>query len=193
MISGQCRIPEPYLGFSSLLVLSRQLPLYVRNKIKQTNKQSTNNQERGGGRRREKDVTRVEKSRTTATRYYNHWGGLPQLLLRQTFDHLAFLVPSLQQFLGRGKAGLEGFWPLCCYQPLLPFYIKRVNTFVVWFKENRYRLFASTVCFPSTKSPCLINHEYLIISLFQYRQSLPNFPLPLLEHSFSLSLSGWEF
>lgn len=55
-ISGQHRTAEPYLGFSSLLVLSRQPPLYVRNKIKQTNKQSTNNQERevGGDRERKR-------------------------------------------------------------------------------------------------------------------------------------------
>lgn len=90
MISGQCRILEPYLGFSSLLVLSRQPPLYVRNKITniQTNSKQQPRRVEGERESKKKDVTRVEKPVTSETNspqlltiylssspYISPWGG----------------------------------------------------------------------------------------------------------------------
>lgn len=46
------------------------------------------------------------------------------------------------------------------------YYIKGLNTFIAPFKENQYRLFARTVCFPSTKFLFLINHCDLTIYIF---------------------------
>ena len=93
-----------------------------------------------------------------------------------------------RSLLGRAKAGLVVIWPLCHYLPLRIYEIK-INTFVVWFKENRYRLFASPVCFPSTNSPSLINPDHLTISLFEYSQSPPNCPC-LSQGILSLFLAG---
>ena len=61
---------------------------------KQTNSQPTTRRGKWGETEREKDVTRVEKSITTAIRHYNHWGGGLLPLLNQNFWRFGF-SPSL--------------------------------------------------------------------------------------------------